>query len=53
MVPETPWITARDYDRSQTTHMLPYLYEAIRPLRGKQLRRLLDLGCGFGGLTRS
>ena len=52
MEPETHWITERDYDRSQTTHMLPYLYEALRPLRGQRLRRLLDLGCGFGGLTR-
>src|SRR5205809_2540991 len=52
MEPETHWITERDYDRSQTTHMLPYLYEALRPLRGQGLRRLLDLGCGFGGLTR-
>ena len=52
MEPETHWITERDYERSQTTHMLPYLYEALRPLRDKQLHRLLDLGCGFGGLTR-
>ncbi len=46
------WITDRDYDRSQTTHMLPYLHEALRPLHGQSLRRLLDIGCGFGGLTR-
>ena len=52
MEPETHWITERDYERSQTTHMLPYLYETLRPLCGQRLRRLLDLGCGFGGLTR-
>ena len=46
------WITERDYDRSQTTHMLPYLYDALRPLRGKPIDRLLDIGCGFGGLTQ-
>ena len=46
------WISTRDYDRSQTTHMLPYLYEALRPLRVEPLRQLLDIGCGFGGLTR-
>ena len=49
---EAQWITARDYDQSQTTHMLPYLYDALRPLRGQPMRRLLDVGCGFGGLTR-
>jgi len=50
---QTRWITDRDYDRSQTTHMLPYLYEALRPLRGQPLSRVLDIGCGFGGLTRA
>jgi SAM-dependent methyltransferase len=49
---EAQWITARDRDRSQTTHMLSYLYDALRPLRGQALHRLLDIGCGFGGLTR-
>ena len=52
MEQEARWITGRDYDRSQTTHMLPYLYQALRPLRGQPLHRLLDIGCGFGGLTR-
>jgi len=32
--------------------MLGYLYDALRPLRGQLLRGLLDIGCGFGGLTR-
>ena len=25
---------------------------ALRPLEGQPLSRLLDIGCGFGGLTR-
>jgi SAM-dependent methyltransferase len=46
------WITARDLERSQTTHMLDYLFDALRPLEERPLSRLLDIGCGFGGLTR-
>src|SRR6266536_5605675 len=46
------WITQRDYERSLTTHMLEYLFEALRPLGGQKLDRLLDIGCGFGGLAR-
>jgi len=46
------WITPRDYEQSQTTHMLDDLLEALRPLEGQRLSRLLDVGCGFGGLTR-
>lgn len=49
---ERTWITSRDHERSQTTHMLTYLYDALQPLQGKTVNRLLDIGCGFGGLTR-
>ena len=49
---KTQWITPRDYERGQTTHMLGHLFEAMRPLEGQPLGRLLDIGCGFGGLTR-
>jgi cyclopropane fatty-acyl-phospholipid synthase-like methyltransferase len=49
---EAQWITANDYKRSATTHMLGAVLEALRPLEGRRLGRLLDIGCGFGGLTR-
>src|SRR5712692_9433194 len=52
MAEKTQWITARDYERSATTHMLGAVFEALRPLEGQRLDRLLDIGCGFGGLTR-
>ncbi|MBI3668287.1 MAG: class I SAM-dependent methyltransferase [Acidobacteria bacterium] len=32
--------------------MITDLIRALQPLRGRRLRRLLDIGCGFGGLTR-
>jgi SAM-dependent methyltransferase len=52
MTERAQWITPRDIERSQTTHMLKYLFEALRPLEGRHLGRSLDIGCGFGGLTR-
>lgn len=48
--PETQ-LTQRDLERTRTCHDLPSLYRALAPLRGRRVRRLLDLGCGFGGIT--
>lgn len=46
------WITPNDCARSATASMITDLMRALQPLRSLRLRRLLDIGCGFGGLTR-
>jgi methionine biosynthesis protein MetW len=46
------WITPNDLVRSATASMITDLLRALEPLRGQRLRRMLDIGCGFGGLTR-
>src|ERR1043165_4137268 len=46
------WLTDNDRIRSRTTHDLVGLFEAVQPLRNLSTRRLLDIGCGFGGLTK-
>jgi len=46
------WLTDNDRIRARTTHDLPGLFEAVRPLRDLSTRRLLDIGCGFGGLSK-
>jgi SAM-dependent methyltransferase len=46
------WITDNDRIRTRTTHDLPGLFQAVRPLRDVPARRFLDIGCGFGGLTK-
>jgi SAM-dependent methyltransferase len=45
------WITANDLQRSRTTWNLGDLQNALVPLRGVQVKRMLDVGCGFGGLS--
>jgi cyclopropane fatty-acyl-phospholipid synthase-like methyltransferase len=45
------WITAGDLSRSMTAHMLADLHRALAPLQGQELRRMLDIGCGFGGVA--
>jgi SAM-dependent methyltransferase len=45
------WISTQDLERSATVHMLADLERALAPLRGLGLSRLLDIGCGFGGLA--
>lgn len=49
---QSKWITANDLDRSATAHMLDDTYRALHRINGTSLARLLDIGCGFGGLTR-
>ena len=46
------WITDNDRIRTRTTHDLPGLSDAVRPLRDVPARRLLDIGCGYGGLAK-
>ena len=42
----------RDRERSATSHGLPALLDALSPLSDRRLDRVLDVGCGFGGLTQ-
>jgi SAM-dependent methyltransferase len=46
------WITPRDVERSRTSRDLDGLRHAAELLRGQGRHRFLDIGCGFGGLTR-
>jgi SAM-dependent methyltransferase/O-antigen/teichoic acid export membrane protein len=48
----TRWITPRDMDRSATTQMVDDVFQVLQPLRGEHFKRMLDIGCGFGGLTK-
>lgn len=48
----TRWITPQDVARSRTSRDLDGLRSAAERLRGKAQGRFLDIGCGFGGLTR-
>ena len=45
-------LTPRDRERSATSHGLPALLDALSPLSDRRLERVLDVGCGFGGLTQ-
>jgi len=45
------WITDNDRIRTRTSHDLPGMRRAVRPLRDSCPRRVLDVGCGFGGLS--
>jgi ubiquinone/menaquinone biosynthesis C-methylase UbiE len=46
------WITDNDRVRARTSHDLAGLHRALRPLRGCPARRVLDIGCGYGGLAK-
>jgi SAM-dependent methyltransferase len=46
------WITASDRERSRTAHDLRGLFRALEPLRKSSVGRLLEIGCGFGGLAK-
>lgn len=48
---EEPIVTGRDLERSATASGLPALRTAVEPLRGARLERMLDVGCGYGGLA--
>lgn len=46
----TRWFTDNDRSRSATVTHVPDLVRALEPLRQLKLPRMLDVGCGFGGL---
>jgi SAM-dependent methyltransferase len=45
------WLTVRDMERSATAHLVPELIGMLGRVR-TPVDRYLDVGCGFGGLTR-
>lgn len=44
-------LTDKDFSRSRTSYDLDDLRGALNPLKSAGVRRLLDIGCGFGGLS--
>lgn len=49
---ESNWITSNDRERSATVSGMGDLVRALSVLDHSHVERLLDVGCGFGGLTR-
>lgn len=47
------WITANDLNRSVTAGHLPDVFRALRPLTQDRIEKILDLGCGFGGVGKT
>jgi SAM-dependent methyltransferase len=50
--PESPFVTANDRGRSATVSALPDLDRALQELESIEVEKMLDVGCGFGGLTK-
>ena len=48
-----PRITDRDRERSATASGMEALHTALAPLQDVPIRRMLDIGCGYGGLAAS
>ena len=46
------WITTHDRERSATAFGLADLERSLQPLKSYRPRRILDIGCGYGGLSR-
>jgi SAM-dependent methyltransferase len=46
------WITDNDLNRSRTSWNVGDLLAAVEPLGDGAARRLLDVGCGYGGLSK-
>lgn len=44
------WVTDSDRGRSRTSYSLDDLRRAVDELDGSNVQRLLDIGCGYGGL---
>jgi SAM-dependent methyltransferase len=45
-------VTNNDQSRSATVSALPDLMRALAPLESSEIRTILDVGCGFGGVTK-
>lgn len=45
-------LTQEDFASSVGTLMLKDIQEALKLINKDKINRMLDLGCGFGGLTR-
>ena len=46
------WITQNDIERSATVTHINDLYRPLSRLEGENIKRMLDIGCGFGGLPK-
>jgi SAM-dependent methyltransferase len=48
------WITDQDRERSYSSHIVPELISTISLLKKQEvtIRKILDIGCGFGGLLK-
>jgi ubiquinone/menaquinone biosynthesis C-methylase UbiE len=47
-----PNLTANDFERSCTSHNMPSIIDAMAEvMAGHTARRLLDVGCGYGGIA--
>ena len=46
------WITENDINRSATVTHLDDLFKALSILKGLKIDRMLDIGCGYGGLPK-
>ena len=49
----TRWFTDNDRHRSRTVTHVADLVRALQPLRETEVSRMLDVGCGYGGLGGS
>jgi len=47
------WITSLDREQCATSNHLIELLEFLGTVRDKSVKRMLDVGCGYGGLTRA
>lgn len=46
------WITENDLKRSATVTHINDLFKPLSRLEGENINRMLDIGCGFGGLPK-
>jgi len=48
----TPFLTANDYERSCTSFSVPVVTAVLHDsLDGRSPSRILDVGCGYGGVV--
>lgn len=47
------WISENDRIRSATVHHLDEALGALSPLKAEKIERMVDIGCGFGGLPKT